>query len=137
MSMTRKKSKLLAAEGVFLVSLVIFVISLIPATYTTSSLLLSGTAGGPDSNPSNSPEPLPPLSPINDGLSIISGLVTVFSSLYAIQISRSQAKQRLIDRDMQLREVEILKLELELEKTKKNRITAKKKSQKKRGLGRI
>lgn len=112
------KSKIIA-QSIFLISLVIFVISIIPATYTTSSIVLSGGAGAPSASPR---EAIPPLSPINDGLSIISGFVTVFSSFYAIQISRSESRRKQLDRDMQIREVEILKLELALEKEKKKTV---------------
>ena len=126
------KSKIIA-QSIFFISLVIFVISIIPATYTTSSIVLSGTAGAPSESPG---EAIPPLSPINDTLSIISGFVTVFSSFYAIQISRSESRRKQLDRDMQLREVEILKLELALEKEKKKNLVAdKEKTVKKKAAG--
>lgn len=105
-------------ESIFLVSFLVFVISIIPATYSTSSALLSGTAGEPANTPEEAPSPL---APISDGISILSGVVAVISSVYAIQVTRSETRRKEIDRDMQLREVEILKLELALEKERKKK----------------
>lgn len=57
----------------------------------------------------------------DSSISIVSGVVSILSAAYGIQLTRSEfakLKAAQIDRDMQMKEIEKLRLELELEKQK-------------------
>jgi hypothetical protein len=103
------------AASVFLGSLLIFVISLLPSAYITGSYL-AGAAGA-----NSEPIDTIPMSSFERGLSLLSGLVTVVSGIYAIQKTRSELKIKEMDDKMQMREIEKLHLELELEKRRKTK----------------
>ncbi len=114
--------------GVFLVSLIIFVIGLLPASYSAGYLF--GTAGV-ESDPTTPVVPSAdntPETPFEKFLGILPGIVTVVTGLYGVQIARAQfmgqkmiLKKAEIESDMQKREIEKLFLELELEKQKSQR----------------
>lgn len=126
--------------GVFVVSLIVFVISVVPTAYFASGNSLVGTAGQPP-NPDEPTEPLEPstengnsVPALDRGVSIISGIITIVSGVLGLQTTRSgfaALKAKEIDKEMQMREIEILRLELELEKQKKNREARKTRAKKK------
>lgn len=106
---------------VFFVSLLIFILSLFPGAYFVSTVDLSGTAGDSGTPPTPSTNDPINLSVFDNGVSIISGMVSILSAVYGITLTRSEfakLKAAQIDREMQMQEIEKLRLELELEKRK-------------------
>lgn len=109
---------------VFIISLLIFIFSLVPGAFFVSTVNLSGTAGDP-----NAPSDPSVIEPINltvydSSISIVAGIVSILAAVYGIQLTRSEfAKLRAaqIDSDMQRKEIEKLRLELELEKQKEEK----------------
>jgi len=112
---------------VFIVSLLIFIFSLIPGAFFVSTVNLSGSAGvgGSTETPSTPPNNDPiNLATFDNSVSIVSGILSMFSAAYGIQLTRSEfAKLKLaqIDQEMQRQEIEKLRLELELEKQKEKK----------------
>lgn len=132
------KRKVLTAV-VFMASLLIFILSLIPGMFFVSTVDLSGSAGVPD--PSSTPPSNDPinLATFDNSVSIVSGVVSILAAAYGVQLTRSEfakLKTSQIDREMQRQEIEKLRLELELEKQKKakrkQRITTQRKRAKPR-----
>lgn len=119
---------------IFIVSLLIFIFSLVPGAFFVSTVNLSGTAGGPDTPSIPSTNDQVNLAVFDSGVSIVSGILSILAAAYGIQLTRSEfAKLRAIqiDSDMQRREIEKLRLELELEKQKKARVARKTRAKKK------
>ncbi len=112
---------------VFIVSLLIFIFSLVPGAFFVSTVGLSGAAGAGGS--SETPPPPPGNDPINldtfdSSVSIVSGVLSILTAIYGIQLTRSEfakLKSVQIDSDMQRKEIEKLRLELELEKQKEEK----------------
>lgn len=109
---------------VFIISLLIFIFSLIPGAIFVSTVNLSGSAGigGSSETPSTPPANDPiSVTTFDSSVSIASGIVSILSAVYGIQLTRSEfakLKAAQIDREMQMQEIEKLRLELELEKQK-------------------
>lgn len=110
---------------IFIVSLLIFIFSLIPGAFFISTVNLSGAAGVSD-NPSDAPANDPiSVTTFDSSVSIASGVVSILSALYGIQLTRSEfakLKAAQIDREMQRQEIEKLRIELELEKLKSTKL---------------
>lgn len=112
---------------VFIVSLLIFIFSLIPGAFFVSTVNLSGSAGvgGSTETPSTPPSNDPiNLATFDSSVSIVSGILSILTAIYGIQLTRSEfakLKSVQIDSDMQRREIEKLRLELELEKQKEEK----------------
>ena len=131
--MPNDENKKFYTIAIFVVSLPIFISSLVPGKYFVSSIDLSGAAGVP-----NNPEQPPTTDPISitavdSGVSIISGVLSILAALYGIVLTRSEfakLKAVQIDREMQRQEIEKLRLELELEKQRKQKAKSASKSKK-------
>jgi hypothetical protein len=137
--MSGESSKKVYTTVVFIISLLIFIFSLFPGMFFMSAVGLTGTAGVPDDPSSPSAAPIN-MDIFDSGISIVSGVVSILSAAYGIQLTRSEfakLKAAQIDRDMQIREIEKLRLELELEKEKeaKRKQRAKEQSKAKKKAG--
>lgn len=121
-----------AGRGVFFVSVVIFLLSLIPISYTVGySNGLSGAAGI-EADPTDPTKEPKGLSQINYYMTILSGVIGSIG-LAASAVANAQKakferraeeakyKTAQIQYEMQIREVEILRMELEAEKLKKRK----------------
>lgn len=122
--MHKESQKKVYTAVIFFISLLIFIFSFVPGAFFASNIDLSGAAGGGGS--SGSPPTPPSNDPINlstfdNSVSIVSGVLSLLSAIYGIQLTRSEfakLKAAQIDREMQRQEIEKLRLELELEKQK-------------------
>lgn len=127
------------SRNVFFISMLVLVVSLLPASYSagySSGSALSGSAGI-DGTPNTSNVEVGSLNSfVTVGSTIVgifSALITAFASIRSVQIENRAQKLMLerikIDDEMQKREIEKLRLELEAEKlkAKKQKITRKRK----------
>ena len=120
------------AKNVFLISLAIFLISLLPVSYTVGfSNGLAGAAGASNPDPEK-PANVPDFVVINYYITIIAGVIgsvsLATSAVANLQIARTAKETERIKldtekmrREMQLKEVEIYHLEKEAEERKKKK----------------
>ncbi len=122
------------SRNIFFVSMLVLVLSLLPASYSAG--YLSGTAGMGDAPNTSGVETGTLNTYITVGSTIVgifSALITAFASIRSVQIENRAQKLMLerikIDDEMQKREIEKLRLELEAEKikTKKQKTARKRK----------
>ncbi|MBI3151459.1 MAG: hypothetical protein HYZ21_04965 [Chloroflexi bacterium] len=111
------------SRNIFFVSMLILVLSLLPASYGAG--YLSGTAGTDGTPNSSNAETSIFNTYVTVGSTIVgifSALITSFASIRSVQIENRAQKLMLerikIDDEMQKREIEKLRLELEAEKLK-------------------
>jgi len=129
------------SRNIFFISMLILVLSLLPASYSagySSGNALSGTAGANGTPETPTAEPSTFNTYVTVGSTIVgifSALITSFSSIRSVQIENRAQKLMLerikIDDEMQKREIEKLRLELEAEKQKKDRAARKTRAKKK------
>ncbi len=125
------------SRNIFFASMLVLVLSLLPASYSAGYSSGSGLSGsaGMDGSPNTASAETGTLNTfITIGSTIVgifSALITSFSSIRSVQIENRAQKLMLerikIDDEMQKREIEKLRLELEAEKikTKRKKTTSK------------